>query len=224
MPLGVTGNTPDSGSGESWFEPRRGNGRCNSTGRFLWSSAWRLEPRRGNAHDEKSWAFVLGLGLRLRAQACLERAKGGAMKPGNDLAVVGLRLFTRLPYFRRSFSALSCPRFHNFLGASITRSIDASSVLLVARKENVGFAPASGRLQVREWEILAPVAHFQRAASLSGRGMREPRRLSIRMATCNTFLAPRRRAGHCLGRDPQHEGVLVRVMDAGLGKKSDLQG
>src|SRR5229473_3195294 len=27
VPLGVTGNTPDSGSGESWFEPRRGNSR-----------------------------------------------------------------------------------------------------------------------------------------------------------------------------------------------------
>jgi hypothetical protein len=27
LPLGVTGNTPDSGSGESWFEPRRGNSR-----------------------------------------------------------------------------------------------------------------------------------------------------------------------------------------------------
>src|SRR5687768_10877520 len=27
LPLGVTGNTPDSGSGESWFEPRRGNFR-----------------------------------------------------------------------------------------------------------------------------------------------------------------------------------------------------
>ena len=25
MPLGVTGNTSDSGSEESWFEPRRGN-------------------------------------------------------------------------------------------------------------------------------------------------------------------------------------------------------
>src|SRR5678816_280188 len=25
LPLGVTGNTPDSGSGESWFDPRRGN-------------------------------------------------------------------------------------------------------------------------------------------------------------------------------------------------------
>src|SRR5918997_712482 len=35
LPLGVTGNTPDSGSGESWFEPRRGNGRCESTGLFL---------------------------------------------------------------------------------------------------------------------------------------------------------------------------------------------
>ena len=30
------------------LEPRRGNGRCNSTGRFLLSLAWRLEPRRGN--------------------------------------------------------------------------------------------------------------------------------------------------------------------------------
>ena len=27
LPLGVTGNTPDSGSGESWFDPRRGNSR-----------------------------------------------------------------------------------------------------------------------------------------------------------------------------------------------------
>ena len=25
VPLGVTGNTSDSGSEESWFEPRRGN-------------------------------------------------------------------------------------------------------------------------------------------------------------------------------------------------------
>src|SRR5690348_5719643 len=28
MPLGVTGNTPASGAGESWFDPRRGN--CNA--------------------------------------------------------------------------------------------------------------------------------------------------------------------------------------------------
>ncbi len=28
LPLGVTGNTPDSGSGESWFEPRRGNSKA----------------------------------------------------------------------------------------------------------------------------------------------------------------------------------------------------
>src|SRR2546426_7830684 len=27
LPLGVIGNTPDSGSGESWFDPRRGNSR-----------------------------------------------------------------------------------------------------------------------------------------------------------------------------------------------------
>src|SRR5438094_465043 len=31
MPLGVTGNTPDSGSGESWFEPRRGNSKRDAT-------------------------------------------------------------------------------------------------------------------------------------------------------------------------------------------------
>src|SRR5437879_12155891 len=27
LPFGVTGSTPDSGSGESWFEPRRGNSK-----------------------------------------------------------------------------------------------------------------------------------------------------------------------------------------------------
>ena len=27
LPLGVTGNTSDSGSEESWFEPRRGNSK-----------------------------------------------------------------------------------------------------------------------------------------------------------------------------------------------------
>src|SRR5437899_1790330 len=27
VPLGVIGNTPDSGSGESWFDPRRGNSK-----------------------------------------------------------------------------------------------------------------------------------------------------------------------------------------------------
>ena len=36
LPLGVTGNTPDSGSGESWFEPRRGNFKRQPSGcRFL---------------------------------------------------------------------------------------------------------------------------------------------------------------------------------------------
>ena len=37
LPLGVTGNTPDSGSGESWFDPRRGN-----------SSRTQLTARRGS--------------------------------------------------------------------------------------------------------------------------------------------------------------------------------
>ena len=31
LPLGVTGNTPDSGSGESWFDPRRGNSKPDFT-------------------------------------------------------------------------------------------------------------------------------------------------------------------------------------------------
>ena len=31
LPLGVTGNTPDSGSGESWFDPRRGNSQRDAT-------------------------------------------------------------------------------------------------------------------------------------------------------------------------------------------------
>src|SRR3954470_23560317 len=35
LPLGVTGNTPDSGSGESWFEPRRGNTAAESAAVFL---------------------------------------------------------------------------------------------------------------------------------------------------------------------------------------------
>ena len=34
VPLGVTGNTPDSGSGESWFEPRRGNRKAANWAAF----------------------------------------------------------------------------------------------------------------------------------------------------------------------------------------------
>src|SRR5260221_13773811 len=34
LPLGVTGNTPDSASGEPWFDPRRGNSR--RVNRFGW--------------------------------------------------------------------------------------------------------------------------------------------------------------------------------------------
>jgi hypothetical protein len=44
MPLGVTGNTPDSGSGESWFEPRRGNGSRDSGSRLFWGSAFSSRP------------------------------------------------------------------------------------------------------------------------------------------------------------------------------------
>ena len=35
MPLGVTGNTSDSGSEESWFEPRRGNFKRRPVPAFL---------------------------------------------------------------------------------------------------------------------------------------------------------------------------------------------
>jgi hypothetical protein len=60
MPLGVIGNTPDSGSGESWFEPRRGNwkergrGRCAAADPFgrevepleRWPSGLRRRPAK----------------------------------------------------------------------------------------------------------------------------------------------------------------------------------
>jgi hypothetical protein len=36
MPLGVTGNTSDSGSEESWFEPRRGNSKDARTRGTVW--------------------------------------------------------------------------------------------------------------------------------------------------------------------------------------------
>src|SRR4051812_9357151 len=42
LPLGVTGNTPDSGSGESWFEPRRGNAQGENPGLFLRSPRWHI--------------------------------------------------------------------------------------------------------------------------------------------------------------------------------------
>src|SRR5438552_12926335 len=45
LPLGVTGNTPDSGSGESWFDPRRGNPSGRIRGRLvLPPTGWRREP------------------------------------------------------------------------------------------------------------------------------------------------------------------------------------
>src|SRR6266581_9167590 len=44
LPLGVIGNTPDSGSGESWFDPRRGNfeARCDNTSCRVSRSSLRL--------------------------------------------------------------------------------------------------------------------------------------------------------------------------------------
>ena len=47
VPLGVTGNMSDSGSEESWFEPRRGNRRgsgCRNGGRTFVFSAGPLSP------------------------------------------------------------------------------------------------------------------------------------------------------------------------------------
>jgi hypothetical protein len=70
LPLGVTGNTPDSGSGESWFEPRRGNGRCNSTGRFLFGArpSWGLCRKRvGSARRRDHWISVASGHRPLRA-------------------------------------------------------------------------------------------------------------------------------------------------------------
>ncbi len=72
LPLGVTGNTPDSGSGESWFEPRRGNTAAES-------------------------AAVFSCGLVLRGPLARSGSSpGGAMKPDNELAVVGLLLVCRV--------------------------------------------------------------------------------------------------------------------------------
>src|SRR5437868_880645 len=68
LPLGVTGNTPDSGSGESWFEPRRGNfeGPPGDRRRPFFvapRSLCRLlrcavEPRRGNSKRDITMSGV----------------------------------------------------------------------------------------------------------------------------------------------------------------------
>ena len=78
LPLGVTGNTPDSGSGESWFEPRRGNGRCKSTGLFLWGSAFGCEPRRANwsPRMRRSFYVVSSVGARERLRLDHRTAAG----------------------------------------------------------------------------------------------------------------------------------------------------
>src|SRR6185312_5614739 len=70
LPLGVTGNTPDSGSGESWFDPRRGNfegplnaalrrfpsRRSSVAGARDRSLALAIDPRRGNfARQADAW-------------------------------------------------------------------------------------------------------------------------------------------------------------------------
>ena len=66
LPLGVTGNTPDSGSGESWFEPRRGNQSRSEVLRLfdcpsgLFAPCLRcgVEPRRGNSKRDADFIRV----------------------------------------------------------------------------------------------------------------------------------------------------------------------
>ena len=48
VPLGVIGNTPDSGSGESWFEPRRGN-------REGWPSGLRRRPAKALGYGPRGF-------------------------------------------------------------------------------------------------------------------------------------------------------------------------
>src|ERR1041385_6450428 len=70
LPLGVTGNTPDSGSGESWFEPRRGNSAPALPEPFSLgarppaaSGRLRIEPntRRGNGRRTHAGLLFRGL-------------------------------------------------------------------------------------------------------------------------------------------------------------------
>src|SRR6185369_14397027 len=55
LPLGVTGNTPDSGSGESWFEPRRGNLKARyhfgGSGLFAYAAAATVPATTGNVRS-----------------------------------------------------------------------------------------------------------------------------------------------------------------------------
>jgi len=58
VPLGVIGNTPDSGSGESWFEPRRGNGEGWPSGlRRRPAKALGYGPRGFESHSLRFGAF-----------------------------------------------------------------------------------------------------------------------------------------------------------------------
>src|SRR5688572_11272046 len=89
LPLGVTGNTPDSGSGESWFDPRRGNskpgndstslpGSCISTSTATWM-------RSGSVRAPALW-----LTSEIRAECSFIRAPthGGV---ASALSMLGLR-------------------------------------------------------------------------------------------------------------------------------------
>src|SRR5215208_4904639 len=54
LPLGVTGNTPDSGSGESWFDPRRGNSNGSLAAAVFCCPSWRSSsphPRLGSTQE-----------------------------------------------------------------------------------------------------------------------------------------------------------------------------
>ena len=79
VPLGVIGNTPDSGSGESWFEPRRGN-------REGWPSGLRRRPAKALGYGPRgfeshslrvSGSRMSGLGFGSPGPASGEGVRGG---------------------------------------------------------------------------------------------------------------------------------------------------
>src|SRR5436190_107077 len=75
MPLGVTGNTPDSGSGESWFDPRRGNTKGPAlVGSFAFST-YSIKMER-NMETLKELADVMNAVSRQGSLASLNRITG----------------------------------------------------------------------------------------------------------------------------------------------------
>src|SRR5262245_47094677 len=81
VPLGVIGNTPDSGSGESWFDPRRGNVRRPPALRWRPSSlpllvTWPARCARGRSQEGQSKSRALA-----QASARDLRSTQGAGEP-----------------------------------------------------------------------------------------------------------------------------------------------